>query len=88
MASENESPERIWLNNPNTPANEWMQRSVYRTSQKFTDDIEYIRADLVAAAIATERERLQKIRQIADLGSARELDDAMDRLEAIVEIAG
>lgn len=38
--------------------------------------------------VLTVEDRLQKIRQIADLGSASEFGDAIDRLEAIVKIAG
>lgn len=42
-----------------------------------------------ADPVPTDAEiRLQKIREIADLGSALELNDAQDRLEAIVKIAG
>lgn len=85
VESENESgdkaldaPERLWVRNAERDGHlSWMQSSGHDEG-----DVEYVRADVATA------DKLQQIRELADLGSAQEFGDAMDRLEAIVKIAG
>lgn len=49
-------PERIWISPTSLRRRKAFELSVYDAEDAETDDIEYIRADLLAAAIATERE--------------------------------
>lgn len=86
-------PDRIWLRRGTSAVLPLSELEIETVG--VGDAVGYTRDDLVATAITTEKERceakeerLQKIRQVADLGSARELDDAIERLEAIVRIAG
>lgn len=61
MANEIEAPERIWL--PREDA-AYVPNAAFYNSKDNEDDTEYIRADLVAAAIATERgEATERMKQ-------------------------